>query len=516
MIDRTVEAVVFDWDAVAAARTIDVLRRHGLAAGIVASGLNRRRICLLPERRRSRAPKARSADLRAAAADRLRQHGFADLSAVVRIATESALVAGLRCSRVSSDARHVEIGLAGKSDSLRELLTLLARRGVGPGLVLVVGDESGVPAGDSLLHAPEAQRTIAVSVGTDPDEMPSGVRQLSPGLPGLPGLLDEQAGRRRARRVPGIDEDPAWTIREDSIDPLRRRVAETICSLGAAGLGTRGSVKESTAGATPLVVADGIYRGRNADGLLPGPLWTGLLIAPVPNHDERVLDLRTGVLARSERGDGTLRTLRFASITRAGVVGLRAEAALGRLRAGDPLQQPDGTPMSGGSLGPRRWARPGPPQGPGVAALAEQHAGRAGPTRTVERIAAYAADQRRQPALSEANSLLDAAAEAGFDRMLAEHRAAWAQRWDAVDIGIPDDLVTDATRKTVSGPTCRPVARRHGPAARRLPRRPGVPNAMDRTSSMRSSWPVRTGRSSAAPTRPTPRRTSSGEGGTNT
>jgi trehalose/maltose hydrolase-like predicted phosphorylase len=431
----------------AAARTIDVLRRRGLAAGLVASGLNRRKISLLQKRGRSGPPPARIAGLRAAVADLLRQHGFADLSAVVRIATESALAAGLRCPHITSDAEHLEIGLTSKSDSLRELLTLLARRGVGPGLVLVVSGESGpiggMPAGDSLLLIPEAQRAIAVSVGAEPAGAPSGVRQLSSGPPGLLGLLDEQTDRRRARRVPSIDEDPAWIIREDSGDPLRHRIAETICTLGAAGLATRGSVEEFAAGATPLVVADGIYRGHGADELLPGPLWTGLLIAPVPDRDERVLDLRTGVLARRERGgNGTLRTLRFASATRPGVAGLRAEAALGRLRPGDPLQQPNETPMSRGRLGPRHWARTGPPQGPGVAALAEQHTSRAGSTRTLERIAAYATDRRRQPALSEANSLLDAAAEAGFDRMLAEHRAAWAERWDAVDIRIPDDQAT--------------------------------------------------------------------------
>ena len=418
----------------AATRTVDVLRRRGLAAGLAASRLNCRKIGLFPEPERAGPAKAST--------DRPGEQGFADLPEVVRIATDSAIAAGLRCPRVTSDARHVEIGLTGKADAMREVLTLLARRGVGPGLVLVVGGEfgaiGGTPGGDSLLAAPETQRVIVVSVGAGPGGLPSGVIPLGTGERGLLGLLDEQADRRRAGRVPGIDENPAWIIREDSADPLRRRVAETICSLGAAGLGTRGSVEESVAGATPLVVADGIYRDHGADGLLPGPLWTGLLIAPVPDHDERVLDLRTGVLARSERG-GTLRTLRFASATRPGVVGLRAEAALGRLRAGDPLQQPDEAPMWRGSLGPRHWARTGPPQGPGVAAVAEQHAGRAGSTRTLERIAAYAAGQRRQPALSEANGLLDAAAEAGFDGMLAEHRAAWANRWDAVDIGIPDD-----------------------------------------------------------------------------
>ena len=432
----------------AAVRTIDVLRRRGLAADLAAPGLNCRRIDLVAEPERSESAKARTAEFPAAITDPRHQRGLANLPTVVRVATESAMAAGLRCPRITGDARYVEIGVAGKSDSMRELLTLLARRGVGPGLVLVVGGEfgpiGGMAAGDSLLAAAEAQRAIAVSVGADPGGVPPGVRQVSPdrpGLPGLLGLLDEQADRRRARRVPGIDEDPAWVIREGSGDPLRRRVAETICSLGAAGFGTRGSVEEPAAGAAPLVVADGIYRDHGADGLLPGPLWTGLLITPVPDRDERVLDLRTGVLARSERG-GTLRTLRFASATRPGVVGLRAEAALGRLRGGDPLQHPDQTPMWRGSLGPRHWARTGPPQGPGIAALAEQHAGRAGSTRTLERIAAYTAGLRRQPALGEANGLLDAAVEAGFDRMLAEHRAAWAQRWDAVDIGIPDDPAT--------------------------------------------------------------------------
>ena len=439
----------------AATQTIDVLRHRGLAAGLVASGLNRRTIGLLPERGRSGLPKVRkpdlevrSADLLASTTDGLRQRSFADLSAVVRITTESASAAGLERPHITGDAKHVEIGLTGKSDSLRELLTLQARRGVGPGLVLVVGGEfgatGGMLGGDSLLLAAEAQRAIAVSVGAGPDGVPSGVPQLSsraPGLSGLLSLLDEQVERRRARRVPGIDEDPAWIIREDSGDPLRRRVAETIFTLGAAGLATRGSVEESCAGAMPLVVADGVYRDHGADGLLPGPMWTSLLIAPVPDHYERVLDLRTGVLSRSERG-GTLRTLRFASATRPGVVGLRAEAALGRLRPGDPFQQPDETQMSCGSLGPRHWARTGLSRGPGVAALAEQRTGRAGSTRTLERIAAYAAGQRRQPPLGEANGLLDAAADAGFDMMLAEHRAAWADRWDAVDVRIPDDQAT--------------------------------------------------------------------------
>ncbi|WP_440106384.1 hypothetical protein [Streptosporangium sp. H16] len=39
----------------------------------------------------------------------------------------------------------------------------------------------------------------------------------------------------------------------------------------------------------------------------------------------------------------------------------------------------------------------------------------------------------------DAVAALEAAGELGFDRLLAEQRAAWAARWEAVDVRIPDD-----------------------------------------------------------------------------
>jgi hypothetical protein len=38
-------------------------------------------------------------------------------------------------------------------------------------------------------------------------------------LPALLRLLDEQSRRRERGRVPGVDEDPPWIIRETGIDP---------------------------------------------------------------------------------------------------------------------------------------------------------------------------------------------------------------------------------------------------------------------------------------------------------
>lgn len=251
-------------------------------------------------------------------------------------------------------------------------------------------------------------------------------------------LLDGEIRRRRRGRPPDIGEDPSWALREDG-DPIRRRVVESLFTVGAGGIATRGAVEEARPGAEPSVLVAGVYTGRGADEhLLDGPIWTGLDIEPAPVADHQVLDLRTGTLARHEDADHPLRTLRFASITRPGVVAMRAEAPAGRLRLGKALRPPPGADMSEGVLdGRRSWARTGGTSG--VTAVAWQRLSGGGESRTAERIAAYAAGTCGQRTPTGLVATLDAARRAGFDRLLGEHRAAWADRWDAVDVEVPDD-----------------------------------------------------------------------------
>ena len=67
-----------------------------------------------------------------------------------------------------------------------------------------------------------------------------------------------------------------------------------------------------------MVLAAGVYAGTGpGQHLLSGSVWTGLAGEPAPAGDSRVLDLRTGVLERTELpGNGyPLRSLRLASIT---------------------------------------------------------------------------------------------------------------------------------------------------------------------------------------------------------
>ena len=94
-------------------------------------------------------------------------------------------------------------------------------------------------------------------------------------------LLDEQVRRHARQRVPAVDEDRAWIVCETGAGPERRRVTESLFTLGAGGVATRGSVEEVAAGAQPMVLAAGVYDGRGpGQHLLPGPVWTGLAVEP--------------------------------------------------------------------------------------------------------------------------------------------------------------------------------------------------------------------------------------------
>jgi trehalose/maltose hydrolase-like predicted phosphorylase len=429
MIDRTVEAVVLDWESTGASlpsTSMAALRRRveALSAACVD-------VAVLVE------PHVGAVD------DRLRARPPGPGRLLVCVSH------GAELFEVGPDGpwlvRRQEVGPTRRSDALRGVLAIFAERGVGGGLVLVTSNDfgpvTGGGGGSALLPVPEAARAVAVSVGVEPGNAFAGVLHLGGGTATLRRLLDEQIRRRRRRRVPTVDEDPAWTIRETGTDPLRHRVTETLFTLGAGGTATRGSVEEATSGSVPLVVADGIYDRAGPDQhLLPAPGWTGLIIEPAPTEDVRVLDLRTGVLVREETsGAHPVRSLRLVSASLPGAVALRAEAAVGRLRAGSALQPPRERSMTGGRLNHRRWARVRATGGAGIAAVAEQRTGRDDGVHSVERLGAYATDSRRQPPLGAALEILDAAETLGFDRLLAEHRAAWAARWEAVDVRIPDD-----------------------------------------------------------------------------
>ena len=144
--------------------------------------------------------------------------------------------------RVTSDAKHVEIGLTDKADSARWLFGELARNGTGAGLVLVAGDEfgtlGGLPGSDSLLLVPEAARATAVSVGAEPTGVPAGVIALDGGPERFLELLADQLERRRRGDVPELDAEPGWTFEIEGIDPPLERVHESLLTLADGRIGS--------------------------------------------------------------------------------------------------------------------------------------------------------------------------------------------------------------------------------------------------------------------------------------
>jgi len=392
----------------AAEATAEALSRRGLRAAIVSQRLNRRKIDLIPEREWEDPPKARIAELLEAVEERLRSVGLSGLREAVELARGAALAAGLADPRVTSDAKHVEIGLTDKTDSARWLLGELARRGIGPGLVLVAGDEfgqlGGLPGSDSLLLVPESTRTTAVSVGVEPTGSPAGVIALGGGPEQFLALLEDQLERRRRGDVPELDGDPAWTLAVEGLDPRLERVHESLLTLADGRLGTRGAPLLAHPDAEPGVLAN-VYVGSGAETELARcPNWAALRgQLPAEPPLSRQLDLRAGLL----RQEGAVEALQLSSLARSGTVAMRVRGDGRRL------------PPSGRSLREENGIK---------AAFADERRNGA-----FERIGAYGESE------PGARAALQAAEEVGFETLLGEHREAWSNRWEMADVVIEGD-----------------------------------------------------------------------------
>jgi trehalose/maltose hydrolase-like predicted phosphorylase len=393
----------------AAAATVAELGRHGLDTAVVSRRLNRRKIDLIPEPEWADPPKAQISKLLAAVQDRLRASGLAGLGSAVEVALAAAHTVGLADPRVTSDAKHVEIGLTDKADSARWAFAELARRGVGPGLVLVAGDEfgplGGLPGSDSFLLVPEASRATVISVGAEPSGTPAEVHTLAGGPAVFEQVLADQLERRRRLDVPELDEDPDWTLTVAGLEPRLERVHESLLTLADGRLGTRGAPVFDHASTAPSVVLSGVYAGEGAaTALAPCPDWTRLGFARPPRaRIRRQLDLATGLL----REEGPVTSLRFSSLTRPGTVALRAH-------------------VDSKVAIPRRH----PSQNRGaVAAIIRDRRRRL----ALERLGSYDEDP------DVARAALADAEQAGFERLLREHREAWARRWQEADVVVEGD-----------------------------------------------------------------------------
>ena len=407
--------------------------------------LNRRKIDLIPEPDWADPPKARIDELLAAVEARLAAAGIAGLPEAVAIARGAATDAGLADPRVTSDAKHVEIGLTDKSDSARWIMRELWRRGIAPGQVLIAGDEfgplGGLAGSDSFMLVPSG--ATAVSVGVEPSGVPAGVVRLG-GARDVRGVLEDQIARRRRGELPLVEPTPGGRSWSTGVDPLLERAHESLLTLADGRLGTRGSVLAEQPSGDPAVLMSGVYTRRGAEThLLAAPRWNAIArrrLAPTSGAP-RARSPRRHAAAAARSADRTAR---------------RAAALLARATR-DRRAQGQG-PQRGRARGRPLAPPPGPTRDEGRAATGAawmRVSGRPGS------IAAAARDQltrhRRQTGCSTASPPTTASPEApadqhaaldrlatraqrlGFDGLLAEHRRAWASRWEDADILIEGD-----------------------------------------------------------------------------
>ena len=308
------------------ATTAEALRDRLLAAGLdvalVQDHLNRQSVDLVPGW--PEPPGTAVGELQRQVDTRLRDAGFGGgLHECMELARELGREAGLAYPAVTSDVRHIDIGLTGKSDAMHAVTrALVTGRGRRPHDLLVLGDTFGPVADgqgtDSAMLIPELRRAVYVSVGREPAGVPPQVLHAGGGPVEFLDILHDQLAMREIvalQSFPEPNPDPAWRFEVKGFDPFREREVETWLTVANGETGTRGALTEGSAISTPATFVAGVYGDGTGDPAfrqpVPAPDWAGLRLmvagsamtlsnGEIIDH-ERVLDMRHGIVFRSWR-----------------------------------------------------------------------------------------------------------------------------------------------------------------------------------------------------------------------
>jgi trehalose/maltose hydrolase-like predicted phosphorylase len=278
-------------------------------------------------------------------------------------------------------------------------------------------------------EAPGAPALVAVAAGSHADASADGA---APDGTAPDGLADEVRGVLSEQPRPDqVERGSSWYLVVPDGPPGMLRVYESLLSLSDGVTGTRGSLEEDGADATPGVYVAGVYdRTEGGESLLVLRSWATLGQHAGPLGGMRVLDLRRGVLWRDVTADDgtTLRTARWACLGRPGTDVLVAQGNSRVLEVSGEHELVDLRTATGG----------------GVTAILEtvrDHPGCAGEDGLTHlvRISTFATSTRRSPSRKAAATAHGRARQAGAVVLLAEQEAVWARRWSEADVEIVGD-----------------------------------------------------------------------------
>lgn len=310
-----------------------VVARTNLDIRVIYNRMNRRKIDLIPLPEWRDPPKSEIGQLLQAVEARLKGSGIAGgLHEVFELAEREAQKKGLKDARITSDVKHIEIGLTDKSDAINWMMRDLARtRGVPPEEILIGGDEFGPIAGfegsDYRMVTPEARKAAFVSVGLEPNGTPPDVVHIGGGPQRFKALLACQVALHKQieRGEPASategdplelpsspTPDPAWLLVEEGFNQAREHEIESLFAVANGYVGTRGALDEGSRFSSPGSFVAGVFDVSPLSGGIPelmmAPDWTHLQVT-VEGHElkleegevlehRRVLDMRQGILWR--------------------------------------------------------------------------------------------------------------------------------------------------------------------------------------------------------------------------
>jgi trehalose/maltose hydrolase-like predicted phosphorylase len=135
----------------------------------------------------------------------------------------------------------------------------------------------------------------------------------------------------------------------------------------------------------------------------------------------------------------SIRSLRFVSMDDPHAIALRAEGPEIHLQAGEPLRAPPGDALFHIDDHHGTKVATAGPRGNQVAVAARDRSTTTDGRRVVERLGAWVAAPAGTSDPAEARDRLARLDDRGFDTLLADHRAAWARRWDDAEVVIEGD-----------------------------------------------------------------------------
>ena len=243
----------------------ELVARTGLDIRIVYDRLNRRKIDLISLAEWSDPPKSQLPELERVVDQRLKNAGLAGgLREAIALAVSEAQRSPLK-PRITSDVKHIEIGLTDKGDSIRWMMKeLVLPRGIRTEDILIAGDEfgpiTGIPGSDSLMLIPEVRDAVVASVGPEPGGVPEGVIHLGGGPARFQELLRAQAALRPLDLPAAPTRDEDWLIVEHGHNIAREHEIESLFALCNGYLGSRASLAEGSRSSTPKTFVAGVFQ----------------------------------------------------------------------------------------------------------------------------------------------------------------------------------------------------------------------------------------------------------------